>query len=274
MNSAFVETEVWPRSRWWAAIVLALGLQVGLVIWLGDRSPNTPRSPAHAPVVFLAENALARRPALTDPLLFSSANPHGFSGAVWMNTPKLEYQGYDWTSPPAFLTLQAHELTSVFSSFLKTNSSPAFAIVDSPEPQPMSPRVFLPGTGPPQSRLLVQGDLERRKMVMQVSLPSWPHTDILSNSVVEVVVDLDGNTVSANLLSSCGLKKADNDPDKENPDKVPDKYALNVARSLQFQSIRRPGPAPTPVAALTWGKLVFEWQTVASPATNLPTQKP
>jgi len=266
MTPASVEAEIWPRKRWWAAVVLALGLQIGLVLWLADRSPITARSPTDAPVVFPAESPLTRLPTLADPLLFSPANPHSFSGAVWMNTPKLEYQVSDWTSPPGFLALPANQLTNAFSTFIKTNSSSTFAAADSPAPKLPSPQLSRPGAAiTPESRLRIQGDLERREMIMPVALPGWPHTDVLSNSVVEVLVDLDGNTVSANLVTSCGLKT---------PDKDPDQYALNVARALRFQSIHGIGPATASVTSLAWGKLVFEWQTVALPATNLPSQKP
>ncbi len=270
MTPASVETEIWPRRKWWAAIILAFGLQVGLVLWLGDRSPVITQSLGSAPSIFLTESAPTRLPTLTDPLLFSPANPHGFSGQVWTSNPKLEYEASEWTSPPVFLTLQTHRLTNEFSNFIKTNSTPAFAVVDSREPQLASPRLLLPGpVAAPPSRLLIEGELVGRVISAPPALPSWPHTDLLSNSVVQVVVDLDGNTVSANLLSSCGLKVPDKVPDKD-----PDKYALNVARSFRYQSIRSPGPEPSPIGALTWGKLIFEWQTVALSATNLPPQKP
>jgi len=262
MMAASVERVTWPRTRWWLAITFVLVVQVGLVFWLADRSRITPRPPANAPQVFLAEDALARSPTLTDPLLFSPANPHGFSGALWLNTPRLEYRLSDWTAPPSFLALQVRQLGNTFSKFAQTNMAPAFTVADNPEPHLASPELFLPETPvATQSTLQVEGELARRPMISPVVLTNWPHTDILSNSVVEVVVDLDGNTVSANLFSSCGYSDAD-------------KYALDVARALRYQSIRRNVPGQSPVATLNWGKLIFDWHTVPLPPTNPPPQKP
>jgi hypothetical protein len=262
MMAASVERERWPRARWWLAIIFVLVFQVGLVFWLSDHSPIVPRQAANSPAVYLAEDSVAKWPTLPDPLLFSPANPHGFSGPLWLNTPKLEYHLSDWTSPPSLLTLQVQNLGNAFSKFVQTNTTFTFAIADNPKPHVASPQLFLAHTPvATQSTLQIEGDLARRAMVTPVALPSRPHTNILANSVVQVVVDLDGNTVSASLFSRSGSEDVD-------------KYALDLARALRYQSIRENGPGQSPIATLNCGKLVFEWHTVALPATNPPPQKP
>src|SRR5207245_953211 len=109
--------------------------------------------------------------------------------------------------------------------------------------------------------LQVEGELADRLLVSSVTLPSWPHTDILTSSVVQVLVDRDGNAVSASLSSSSGLKEAD-------------KKALDAARAIRYQPIGANGTNQPPVATLNWGKLIFNWHTIPLPATNPPSQKP
>lgn len=262
MMAASVERERWPRTRWWFAITVVLVLQVGLVFWLSDRSPIAPRSAANSTAVYLVEGFPAKWLTLPDPLLFSPASPHGFSGPLWLKTPKREYHLSDWTAPPSLLTLQVQNLGNAFSKFVQTNTAPTFAIADNPTPHVASPELFLPDAPvATQSTLRIEGELTKRAMVTPVALPSRPHTNILANSVVQVVVDLDGNTVSANLFSPSGSEDSD-------------KYALDVARMLRYQSIRGNGPGQLPVATLNCGKLVFEWHTAPLPVTGPTTPKP
>jgi len=262
MTAASVVPAMWLRVRWWLAVILVLGLQSGLVFWLGDRSPIITRPITHELAVFVVEDPASKLPALSDPLMFSPANPHGFSGPLWLNTPRLEYRFSDWTVPPSLLLLQTQQFGNAFSKSFQSNTAPTFAVAANPEPHLASPRLFLPD--PPvamQSTLQIEGELLRGRMISPIVLPDWPHNDILAPTVVEVMVDLDGNTVSARPVSKCGYADAD-------------KYALDVARALRYQSIRGNVPQQSPVAALNWGKLVFEWHTVMLPATNPPPQKP
>jgi TonB family protein len=262
MMAASVEREMWSRARWWLAIIFVLVFQIGLVFWLSDRSPIVPRQAADSPAVYLAEDSLAKWPTLPDPLLFSPANPHGFSGPLWLSTPKLEYHLSDWTVPPSLLTLQVQSLGNAFSKFVQTNTAPTFATADNPKPHVASPELFLPDMPvATQSILRIEGELAPRAMVTAVALPSRPHTNILANSVVQVVVDLDGNTVSASLFSPSGSEDAD-------------KQALELAKAARYQPIRGSGTGQSPAATLNWGRLVFEWHTVPLPTNNLTPQKP
>jgi len=78
--------------------------------------------------------------------------------------------------------------------------------------------------------------------------------DLLTNTVVQVLVDADGNVVSPALLPpGSGDSRAD-------------QRALEVARTARFQPLRGSSPA------LTVGVLVFEWRTVA--LTNAPASNP
>ncbi len=262
MMAASVERERWPRARWWLAISVVLVFQVGLVFWLSDRSPMVPWQAASSPAIFLAEDFPAKWPTLPDPLLFSPANPHGFSGPLWLKTPKLEYPLSDWTVPPSLLAIQVQNLGNAFRRFVQTNTTPTFAIADNPTPNVASPELFLSDVPvATQSTLRIEGELTQRPLVAPLTLPGCTNTDILSPTVVQVAVDRDGNTVSVSLLSTSGLKDAD-------------KQALELAKAARYQSIRGSGTGQLPVATLNWGKLIFSWHTEPLPVTNPATPKP
>ncbi|MBI3850917.1 MAG: energy transducer TonB [Verrucomicrobia bacterium] len=262
MIPATVEPAMWPRVRWWLAVIFVLLVQVGLVYWLSDRSVVTPRPPASVPAVFLVQDALVRLPTVTDPLLFSPANPNGFSGGVWSKTPKLEFHLADWTAPPSLLGLQTRQLGNAFTKFVRTNNTSSFTVADNPEPRLSSPELFLTVTPvPTQSELRVEGELLQRTFASPMVLTNWPGTNILTPTVVQVMVDLDGKTVSASVLSKSGSTDAD-------------KQALNLAKAARYSSIRNHGASQSPVSKLTWGRLIFEWHTVALPPAGPPPRKP
>jgi TonB family protein len=124
------------------------------------------------------------------------------------------------------------------------------------------PRLIQPGVLPPmsardQSSWRLEGDLQKRVLQTPLSLPAWAHSEVLTNTVVRLLVDADGRVFSAPiLLTSSNHKPADD-------------HALAAARSLRFEPINR-ASAASPKPALTSGTLVFEWQTVPAPATNPP----
>jgi len=113
------------------------------------------------------------------------------------------------------------------------------------------------------SALRVEGDLARRRLLAPLELPSWPHPDLLTNTVVQLLVNADGEPVSLTFLSGCGYSPAD-------------QYALDQARAARFQSLSGSGPQrlASPMAHLTWGTMIFEWNTLPITATNAPAPIP
>jgi hypothetical protein len=85
-----------------------------------------------------------------------------------------------------------------------------------------------------------------------MKLPPWPYTDVIAPSKVQVLVNAAGDVVSAVLLPS-GNPSEVHDADA-------DRRALDLARAARF----------APASGLTVGQLVFDWHTVAPPATNAP----
>jgi TonB family protein len=91
-------------------------------------------------------------------------------------------------------------------------------------------------------------------------LRGWPQADLLTNSIVHVLVNADGNVLSEVLLVSSGLREADEE-------------ALRLAGAAQFTPLPHDPETHRPVSRLAWGTLVFEWQTLP-PGDDQPATKP
>jgi hypothetical protein len=91
----------------------------------------------------------------------------------------------------------------------------------------------------------VEGEIGQWPLILPGNLPSWPSAGVLSNNVVQVVVDDRGQVLSTVLLESSGLLAADN-------------LALDLAGSARFQTPRSDAVVSSQEK---WGKIVFSWQT-------------
>jgi hypothetical protein len=254
----------WSRRRWAAAIPLALVAQLALVFWAGDKSNVAPRPADQEPQVLLAPAFAGGLAEVENPTLFARANRHGFSGQAWPRVSLPQYQPAAWTEPPRLLQLDAARLTGGLRELLRSNAPPPFEIAAKPEPRLSRDQIPDPASSlPTQSVLRVAGGLAGRQLLANLALPSQPHGDLLTNSVVQVIVDADGWTRSATLLSSCGSAGVD-------------QQAIGLAKAARFESLRLRGPERTnpPVPALSVGSLVFQWHTVPLPATNAPPARP
>jgi TonB family protein len=73
---------------------------------------------------------------------------------------------------------------------------------------------------------------------------------LLTNTVVQMLVDANGLPVSVTLLASSGLKEADD-------------YALAQARQTRFEAAAaETQPQAIALRDLSWGQLVFNWHTL------------
>ena len=260
MTAAPVELRAWSRRRWWGAILLLLAAQMGLVFWLGDRSLTVPRKAATKSTVSLAPGLSGELLVLNDPTLFVWANRQGFSGAAWSNIPSVNYRLADRTEPPRLLSLPVVELGAAFHRLAQTNLASPFQIADKLEPRSSPADLFPPTTSLiARSTVRVEGELAARRLLPVPELPSWPHADLMASSAVQVMVDEDGQTISATLLSGSGHREAD-------------RYALDLTKRARFNSLRVSGPdrLMESAAPVTWGKLIFDWHTTPVPPTNAP----
>jgi hypothetical protein len=235
-------------------ITLVFAAHIGLILALGSRKPVTPRPPAPAPSLSLAPEA-SEWLALNDPTLFALPHRQGFAGAAWLTTTNVQFPPFRWTEPPRLLPLPVADLGVTFAQFMHTNVfvSPPFETKPAPDlPLPVAGGFAVaPQTN---STLRVADGLVNRRLLNLPQLQSWPALDLLTNTVVQILVDAEGNVMSDALLPpGCGEPKAD-------------QRALEFARTARFEPLRRASPA------LTIGALVFEWHT--EPLTNAPASNP
>lgn len=257
MSSSAVESR-WPVGRWWFVIGVVFCAQIAMVFWLGETSFPKRRSPANSPLLRFAGPSTSLSVALSDPTLFALPHRQVFAGDAWMQPPLQPLPSMDWAEKPFWLSLPSGQLGQLFSILAGTNLADSKQNLKSDTALTM-PKVPLQAESPPTSRVRVAGQLAQRRLLTDFEMRAWPHGDILTNTIINLVVTADGQVLSADLVSGSGLFAADQD-------------ALKQANAARFNSIASSGPgrAKNPLNELTWGSLVFEWRTLPLPMTNAP----
>lgn len=244
----------WPWHRWALFIGMAFAAHVGFIFAFGDRRPVVPRAVVNAPALQFTTHR-SEREQLDDPTLFALPHPNGFAGAAWLHRPQIEFAPFRWTEPPRLLALSGAQLGVAFRQHRETNRFARLELETLPPPEltQLKPANLNFITARPSTSSLGGELAQRRWLNAPTNLPSWPAADWLTNSVVQMWVEADGQILSpALLLPGSGLKEAD-------------QLALKLARTARF--------APLPAAAkLTHGALIFEWHTV--PQTNTTPAPP
>jgi hypothetical protein len=243
-------------------VTFVFAAQLGIILWLSERTPPRIRPPAKAPVLHLASHPSTELLALTDPTLFALPHREGFSGPAWVVTSNQPFSSPEWSEPPQWLPLAVQELGEPFRQFIRTNRFDEIKALPELDAELMLPKVPPLAFGSTSSTLVVAGGLSGRTLLTKLELPSWPSADILTNSVVQVLVDDNsGQPISASLLlPGSGLKSAD-------------QHALSQAMQARFESLNDGGPlkATNRLSQLTWGDLIFVWHSL--PATNTTETK-
>lgn len=237
----------WHRGKWIAVIAFIFLAQVGLIIWGSQRRVRERRIYPSEPRVALAPSLkeLDREwLALENPFLFASASWKGFSEEAWLRQPKWEMPTPTVRSSPKFLQLaEARELNSRHDanrSFSLRARRRATAVLPEPAPPSSQPRHTS------ELRLAGFGD---RGLAAPLPLPVQHHSDVLSSTVVEALVDRDGLVITARVIENSGSARADAD-------------ALALARRARFAPVRL---ADNVAEA---GKLIFEWFALHLSDTN------
>lgn len=237
-----------PKRRWWLLLSLIFAGQVGSIFWLGDKGTVVVRKPAAAPLLRLAGNDASELLQLEDPTLFARPRWDAFSGPAWLNVPTNEPPSADLAESPRWLALSSAEMGAEFEHFFNTNKVESANSLPKPQPEltmpPPVPLVF----ADEHSSCRLEGELARRPLLTAMNPPPVENTDILTNSVVRLVVDADGRTLSVALLSSSGLAAADT-------------KALALAREARFEPLYGSGPETRSglLPQLSWGEMIFEW---------------
>jgi hypothetical protein len=248
--SSSADTRAWSRQRWWLVVTLVFVGQLGLIFWLGNEGPAPPRPIGPSPVLRLADEASTELLALEDPTLFALPHRVSFSGRGWMNPTSLPSPSFEWSEAPRYLSLPAKRLGLGFDDALESHRWVGVQPPAMPAPEVL-PADIPPPTGlPDHSMLRLSQSLAARRLVSHIDLPSWTNADLLTNSVVGVMVDAQGRTFPGVLLSSSGATPADT-------------CALKEAGRARFAPLKNSGPqASDPLKGLTWGVLIFEWHTL------------
>ena len=257
MNASVPQPVLWSRGRLWVYFVVVLAVQIILLLALSERKPILPRqsdqaASFYAATVVPADSPIAVLLALGDPTLFAVPHPRGFSGPAWLNATPLQHQSDDWTEPQRWLTQSSSKLGETFEQFLRTNivTERFLAIKPAgvPEKVPVRP---LPVRG--RSGYRIEGDLTRRELLAPLNILSVPHTEVLTNTVVQIAVSQSGFVFSPVILVGSGSR-------------IADQHAVELARTARFKRLVNGSPQGS--GALTWGRIIFQWHTLEMPATN------
>lgn len=247
--------EGWSRTRWLIVIAFILATHVALIVLFGQKKAPAPRAVVNVPALKLAEDS-GEWLTLNDPTLFALPHQRDFASAVWLKLPEVKQPSFWWTEPPRWLSLPADELGATFDRFMQTNSFAGYPLNFKPVPQLNRPALPPEQNLAARSTMQIEGALAQRQLPNPINLTNWPYANIISPSVVQVLVNENGNVVSTVLLPpGDGFTVADQYD-------AADQRALEIARALRF----------TPAAQLTFGRIVFDWHTVPAPAA--PTATP
>ena len=247
-------------------VALAFLVQVGIIFALGDRKPIVPRTATDTQQL-LFKPGRGEMLALQDPTLFALPNARSFGAAAWLRAASLEFSVFRLPElkQPKF-ELSGEDLGATFHHFVETTAFASLTLAASP-PRAVE-AISLPSTDNPgitKSTLQLTGDLAQRPVKSSTDLPSWPGTDLLTNTVVQVLVDSEGRVFSAVGLQPPGSGA------RSHEQIAADNHALQLARSAQFaplDSNRNTRLIPSDV--LTRGMMIFKWHTEPLPATNNP----
>lgn len=267
MNAALTPPARWRARRWIYTIAATFVLQAGLLFFLGRYDPPVAARPNFRTTVHLVSDPwsseqLARLPAFTEPTLFALPAERGFSGAAWLRAQPFNYSPARWSEPPRWLALNQDSLGGGFAEFVATNIITPLLVAD--QPVPLLSR-YEPGLGPEpspaSSRLRLEGSLAARGLLAPLELRSWPHTELLSNTTVQVAISVEGYILSARLLGESGLREAD-------------LRALDLAQSARFRPLPAAARDRAGQGPVEWGRMIFRWRTLPPNVTNSPGLQP
>jgi len=250
------------RLKLWLAIALVFAAQVALTFWLGNPPPVKHFQPPIVPMVYTADDQSRDLIAINDPTLFLLPHRDNFSGDAWLKMEPRKFTPTNWTEPARPLELPKEQLGAAFVAFMQSNRPPRFQSrievgleTAAATSLPLSP-IDVP------SRMFVEGDLAKLRLLTSLQLPPQTNSDLLTNTVIRVVVDAQGYPFSSVIWERSGKDEAD-------------AMALtNFARAVRFSPPEAEALRAVPTNKMVSGQLVFEWQTLPPAPTNAPSGNP
>lgn len=242
------------RARWWLRVGLVFLVQIGVIYALSDRRPLQ-LLPAHPVEVLNLSQYETEWEALNDPTLFALPNAHGAADRAWLPKHPVPYLPYRWSEAPRWLPLQVEELGLDFGRYLPTRAGPSVNFDPKPAPAPELRGAWFESEPAIATDSMVElsETLAGRRWLNQPRLPAWTNSELITNSVVQALVDPAGAVSSASLLIHPG-----SDTNSQNAAL----FALQLVRQARFERAAAG-------AGWTVGRLIFHWRTV--PPASSPT---
>jgi hypothetical protein len=240
------------------AVLCVFALQLVVIFGAGKAKSRPPARLAAGPTYRLGDPRPAELAQLEDPTLFVLPHAQGFSGEAWRRIAPLEFESPPWSEPLRMLALPMEPVGETFIRFVEDRSRPERRGLDFPEAVLTVPYVPAPIREYRPSSVRIDGELATRRILVQPELP--PVNEVLTNSVVEVVVDPQGYVWSAILSARSGSTN---------------EMALRLAQAYRFEPIDPSGPNRGRRAEprLMQGTLIFEWQP-APPTNSISANSP
>jgi len=155
--------------------------------------------------------------------------------------------------PPQFLGADVNQLASPTAAQPGSNA-PFSRVAEKPAPR-------LNAKAPPQppltrrTTLKIEGRLAERRIMSQPPLPALPAAEVLAPTTVEAAFNGEGDLILARSMPGRGVTSP--------AQKQADQQALELVKAIRFEpQPAGPEPGASRVFGLTWGRIVFHWQTV------------
>ena len=248
------------RFKRWGIVGLVFAGQLGAIFWLGQKGPP-PVAPRISEISFRwVEPAPEPLSSLMDPTLFALPHRQSFSGPAWMKAISMATNTFSWSEDPRFLDYSQTRADTTSGDLPPTNRFSLVEAIAAAAVEPRLPQISFTKPSREQSTWQLAGDLAGRRLLTPLHLTSQSNDDLLTNTVVQLVVDARGWPLSEALLQSSNSKDADQE-------------ALALAATCRFEPLRGDSSAPGrhPLDGLLWGELIFEWHTVPLATTNAAT---
>jgi hypothetical protein len=256
MTAPSVDSVRWPRKKWFYAVLAVFAFQIGAILLLSHRERGSTPAPSFGMAIHLAVDPwrvrqLEEAPAWSDPAGFALPNWRGFSRNGWLSFTRPEFRLTDWNEPPQWLQADSSELGNSLHHFMLSNTMPPLLVADKPLPRVARDEITV-GNAPVHtgSELQIEGVLADWTLVEPMRLPGWSHPELLTNTVVHVLMDSAGINVAAVVLSGSGHGEAD-------------AFAVRAAKRARFLPPKSTPRAMRPAGPAS-GKLIFKWHTLVS----------